>query len=76
MLYRKLLYTVIVISLAFSQYDYSLEDINPNSATFGTNVWHPDFSDYITLHYLLKLINNELIEIFIPDYRMGIISPL
>jgi len=49
--YRKLLYVVIVTSLAFSQYEYSLEDVNPNSATFGTNVWYPDFSDYITLHY-------------------------
>ena len=49
--YRKLLYVVIVTSLAFSQYEYSLEDVNPNSATFGSNVWYPDFSDYITLHY-------------------------
>jgi len=49
--FRKLLYVVIVTSLAFSQYEYSLEDVNPNSATFGTNVWYPDFSDYITLHY-------------------------
>ena len=49
--YRKLLYVVIVTSLAFSQYEYNLEDVNPNSATFGTNVWYPDFSDYITLHY-------------------------
>ena len=51
MFYRKLLYIVFVTSLAFSQYEYSLEDVNPNSATFGTNVWYPDFSDYITLHY-------------------------
>ena len=49
--FRKLLYVVILTSLAFSQYEYSLEDVNPNSATFGTNVWYPDYSDYITLHY-------------------------
>ena len=51
MLLNRLLYVVILTGLAFSQYEYSLEDVNPNSATFGTNVWHPDFSDYITLHY-------------------------
>jgi len=49
--YRKLLYVIILSSLAFSQYEYNLEDVNPNSATFGENVWHPVFSDYITLHY-------------------------
>ena len=49
--FRKLLYLVIVTNLAFSQYEYNLEDVNHNSATFGTNVWYPDFSDYITLHY-------------------------
>ena len=51
MFYRKLLYIVIVTSFAFSQYEYNMEDVNPNSATFGTNVWYPDYSDYITLHY-------------------------
>ena len=51
MFYRIFLYIVIVTSLAFSQYEYSLEDVNPNSSTFGTNVWYPEFSDYITLHY-------------------------
>ena len=49
--YRNFLYVVIVTSVAFSQYEYSMEDVNPNSATFGTNVWYPDYSDYITLHY-------------------------
>jgi len=49
--YRKLLYVIILASLAFSQYEYSLEDVNSNSATFGINVWYPDYSDYITLHY-------------------------
>ena len=52
MFFRKeLLYVIIVTSLAFSQYEYSKEDVNPNSDTFGTNVWYPDYSDYITLHY-------------------------
>ena len=52
LLHRKLLYVVILTSLVFSQqYEYSLEDVNPNSSTFGTNVWYPEFSDYITLHY-------------------------
>ena len=48
---KKLLYVVILTSLVFSQYEYSLEDVNPNSARFGENVWYPDFSNYITLHY-------------------------
>ncbi len=42
---------ITIITFGFTQYEYSLEDVNPNSSTFGTNVWYPEFSDYITLHY-------------------------
>ena len=31
--------------------EYSLEDYNTTSPTFGLNVWNPEYSDYITLHY-------------------------
>jgi len=48
---RKLLYLIILTSLTFSQYEYNLEDVNANSPTFGDNVWYPDFSNFITLHY-------------------------
>ena len=34
-----------------SNYDYSLQDYNPTSPTYGLDVWNPEYSDYITLHY-------------------------
>ena len=46
-----ILFMSLLIGFVFSQYEYNMEDVNPNSATFGTNVWYPDYSDYITLHY-------------------------
>ena len=33
------------------EFEYSLEDYNSTSPTFGSNVWNPEYSDYITLHY-------------------------
>ena len=33
------------------EFEYSLEDYNSTSPTFGLNVWNPEYSDYITLHY-------------------------
>ena len=31
--------------------EYSLEDYNSTSPTYGMNVWYPEYLDYITLHY-------------------------
>ena len=35
----------------FCNLEYSLEDYNTTSPTHGLNVWHPEYTDYITLHY-------------------------
>ena len=48
-MYRILLLSLF--SLLLSNYDYSLQDYNTTSPTYGTNVWNPEYSDYITLHY-------------------------
>ena len=31
--------------------EYSFEDMNTTSPSFGQDVWHPVYSDHITLHY-------------------------
>ncbi len=43
---------ILFLNLAFSQdLEYSMEDYNSTSPTYGLNVWYPEYSDYITLHY-------------------------
>ena len=45
-----LLYT-FSITIAFSQYDYSLEDLNSSSESYGENVGTSYYTDHVTLHY-------------------------
>ena len=33
------------------EFEYSLEDYNSTSPTYGLNVWYPEYFDYITVHY-------------------------
>ena len=33
------------------EFEYSLEDYNSTSPTYGLDVWEPEYLDYITLHY-------------------------
>ena len=42
---------IFLIAIGFGQYEYSLEDVNTNSELYGTSIWYPSLSDYITLHY-------------------------
>ena len=42
------LFTVILFS---QELEYSLEDKNSSSPTYGMDVWFPEYQDYITLHY-------------------------
>jgi len=42
---------LLLFTLSFGQYDYSLEDINESSDYFGQNVGTSYFPDQITLHY-------------------------
>ena len=50
-MFNRLLLSILFLSLAFSEYDYSLEDINPSSAFYGQNVGTSYFPEQITLHY-------------------------
>jgi len=47
----KTLVPFLVITLAFSQYAYEKEDLNPTSASYGSMVWQPTYDGYITIHY-------------------------
>ena len=42
---------ISLLSLLFSNYDYSLQDYNPTSPTYGLDVWNPEYSDFMTLHF-------------------------
>ena len=49
---RKILYILIIPVFLFSeQYDYSLLDYNSTSPTYQLDVWNPEYSGFITLHY-------------------------
>ena len=48
---KKILYTLLFTSYIFCNYSYSLEDYNTTSPTYGSNVWEPEYLDYITMHY-------------------------
>ena len=48
---KKILLLFISLVFVFADYEYSLQDYNSTSETFGMNVWDPEYSDYITLHY-------------------------
>ena len=48
------LFNIIVftfLTTLSADYEYSLEDYNSTSPTYGLDVWNPEYSDYITLHY-------------------------
>ena len=49
----KILISILIVSGAiFAQnLEYSTEDYNSTSPTYGLDVWHPEYLDYITLHY-------------------------
>ena len=42
---------LLLTSLVFCNYNYSLEDYNPTSPTYESNVWEPEYLNYITMHY-------------------------
>jgi len=47
----KLIYLSILSTCLFSQYEYSKEDLNSTSSSYGQMVWSPTYEGYITLHY-------------------------
>ena len=48
---KKILLILLLSSYIFCNYEYSLEDYNTTSPTYGNNVWEPEYLDYITMHY-------------------------
>ena len=48
---KKLLLIVLLPIFIFAQYEYSLEDFNSTSPTYGMDVWNPEYQGYITLHF-------------------------
>ena len=48
---KKILLILLFSSYMFCNYEYSLEDYNTTSPTYGNNVWEPEYLDYITMHY-------------------------
>ena len=48
---KNILVISFTIQIALSSYNYSLMDYNTTSPTFESNVWEPEYLDYITMHY-------------------------
>ena len=48
---KKIVFILSFVSCIFCNYQYSLEDYNSTSPSYGNNVWEPEYLDYITMHY-------------------------
>ena len=48
---KNILVISFIIQIALCSYNYSLMDYNSTSPTFESNVWEPEYLDYITMHY-------------------------
>ena len=49
---KKILLILFVPALMIcDEYEYSLQDYNTTSPTFGDNVWNPEYEGFITMHY-------------------------
>ena len=42
---------LLLTSFIFCNYEYSLEDYNATSPSYGSYIWEPEYLDYITMHY-------------------------
>ena len=49
-MYKKL-FILVLSSMIFAEYEYSKEDLNPTSSSYGNLVWEPTYDGYITLHF-------------------------
>ena len=48
----RIILSILLLSICYSQtYDYSLEDINTSSATYGETISPGYFQGQVTLHY-------------------------
>ena len=50
-MFNHLILSILFLSFGFSQYDYSLEDINSSSVFYGQNIGTSYFDGQVTLHY-------------------------
>jgi len=48
---KTILLSFFLTVIAFGQYDYSLEDINPSSENYGLNVGTSFYEGSVTIHY-------------------------
>mgnify|MGYP002889894717 FL=1 len=48
---KKLLFIILFQVILFGNYEYSLEDYNNTSSSYGADVWLPYYPNHITLHY-------------------------
>ena len=52
--FKKIKFLVFFTSFlasAYGQYDYSLEDLNSSSTSYGQEIGTTYFQDHVTLHY-------------------------
>ncbi len=42
---------ILLFSFLCAQFDYSKQDLNSSSSSYGEMVWEPTYEGYITLHY-------------------------
>jgi hypothetical protein len=47
----KILFFIGLVGTLQSQTDYSLEDINPNSTSYGDTVGTSHFENHVVIHY-------------------------
>tara|TARA_Y100000590_G_scaffold378728_1_gene445890 strand:- start:1289 stop:1510 length:222 start_codon:yes stop_codon:yes gene_type:complete len=48
---KNIFFILFGFTLVFSNYEYSMQDYNSTSPTFGLDVWNPEYSNYMTLHF-------------------------
>jgi len=48
---KMLLLLCLPVIIFSDQYEYSLQDYNSTSPTYGVDVWNPEYSDFITMHF-------------------------
>ena len=48
---RFLIIFLLPVFMFSEEFEYSLQDYNTTSQTYGLNVWNPEYSNFITLHY-------------------------
>ena len=48
---KKILLILLFPAFMYADYQYSLEDMNSTSPTYGLDVWNPEYQGYMTLHF-------------------------